>query len=115
MTFSLATILLAGAPTPVLVLDGRYYRIAELAPEVLAPDPSAGLMTVLAHWAEAEPVLVEAGRALAEGDRTAAVAKPPNRLEDWLTPLRYPSKVICTGANYYDHMTKDGGHTDFSK
>jgi len=29
--------------------------------------------------------------------------------------LQYPNKVICTGANYHDHMKKDGGHTDFTK
>jgi hypothetical protein len=34
MTFSLATTRVNGSPTPVLVLDGRHYRIADLAPEV---------------------------------------------------------------------------------
>ena len=39
----------------------------------------------------------------------------PAQLEDWLTPLQYPNKVICTGANYYDHVVNDGGHASFSK
>ena len=39
----------------------------------------------------------------------------PARPEDWLTPLQYPNKVICTGANYYDHVVNDGGHAGFSK
>jgi 2-keto-4-pentenoate hydratase/2-oxohepta-3-ene-1,7-dioic acid hydratase in catechol pathway len=43
------------------------------------------------------------------------VLAEPSQLEDWLTPLQYPNKVICTGANYYDHMTKDGGHGAFTK
>jgi len=115
MTFSLATIRVDGAPTPVLVLHGRHYRIADLAPEILAPDPSAGLMAVFAHWADAEPVLLDAVRALDDGVRAVAEIEPPGRLEDWLTPLQYPNKVICTGANYYDHVTKDGGHSAFSK
>jgi len=115
MTFSVATIRVDGSPTPALVLDGRHYRIADLAPEVLAPDPSAGLMTVFAHWADAEPVLLDAVRALDDGARTVAEIEPPGRLEDWLTPLQYPNKVICAGANYYDHVTKDGGHSTFSK
>ena len=115
MTFSLATIQIGDEPTPVLVHDGKHYRITDLAPDVLAPDPAAGLMTVFRHWTEAEPVLVDAVRALDDGTRPVADVPPPGRLEDWLTPLQYPNKVICTGANYYDHVTKDGGHSAFSK
>jgi 2-keto-4-pentenoate hydratase/2-oxohepta-3-ene-1,7-dioic acid hydratase in catechol pathway len=112
--FSLATLRIDSVPTPVLTVNDRHYRIADVAPDVLAPNPSGGLMTVLARWAEAEPVLLEAVRALGE-DASTPTVPPPTRLEDWLTPLRYPSKVICTGANYYDHVTEDGGHTGFSK
>jgi 2-keto-4-pentenoate hydratase/2-oxohepta-3-ene-1,7-dioic acid hydratase in catechol pathway len=115
MTFSLVTTRVNGAPTPGLVLDGRHYRLVDLAPEVLAPDPSAGLMAVLANWTEAEPVLLDAVRALEEGAHTVAEIEPPGRLEDWLTPLQYPNKVICAGSNYLDHVTKDGGHSAFSK
>jgi 2-keto-4-pentenoate hydratase/2-oxohepta-3-ene-1,7-dioic acid hydratase in catechol pathway len=115
MTFSLVTTRVDGAPTPGLVLDGRHYRLVDLAPEVLAPDPSAGLMAVLANWTEAEPVLLDAVRALEEGAHTVAEIEPPGRLEDWLTPLQYPNKVICAGLNYLDHVTKDGGHSAFSK
>jgi 2-keto-4-pentenoate hydratase/2-oxohepta-3-ene-1,7-dioic acid hydratase in catechol pathway len=114
MQFSLATQRIEGAPTPVLIVGDRHYRIADVAPQVLVPDPSAGLMTVFARWAENEPILLEAVGALTEN--TSAHSVPaPKQLEDWLTPLRYPSKVICTGANYYDHVTKDGGHSGFSK
>jgi 2-keto-4-pentenoate hydratase/2-oxohepta-3-ene-1,7-dioic acid hydratase in catechol pathway len=120
MHFSLATTLADGTPTPVLIVNGRHHRIADVAPDVLVPNPAAGLMTVFAHWQQAEPVLLEAAGALAacaltDGELTETEVPQPNRLEDWLTPLRYPSKVICTGANYYDHMTQDGGHSDFSK
>jgi 2-keto-4-pentenoate hydratase/2-oxohepta-3-ene-1,7-dioic acid hydratase in catechol pathway len=112
--FSLATLRIDGVPTPVLTVNDRHYRIADVAPDVLALDPPGGLMTVFARWAEAEPVLLEAVRALGE-DASTATVPAPTRLEDWLTPLRYPSKVICTGANYYDHVTQDGGHRDFNK
>ena len=115
MTFSLATIRVNGSSTPVLTLDGRHYRIADLAPEVLAPNPSGGLMTVLAHWTESESALLEAARRLTDGTLTCDAVATPSRLEDWLTPLQYPNKVICTGANYYDHITQDGGHGAFTK
>ena len=115
MQFSLATLRIDGVPTPVLTVDDRHYRIADVAPEALAPDPSGGLMTVFARWAQTEPVLHEAAKALGDNASAHPAVPDPQRLEDWLTPLRYPNKVICTGANYYDHMTKDGGHSDYNK
>jgi 2-keto-4-pentenoate hydratase/2-oxohepta-3-ene-1,7-dioic acid hydratase in catechol pathway len=115
MQFSLATLRVDSVPTPVLSVDDRHYRIADVAPEVLAPDPLGGLMTVFAHWAETEPVLLAAAKTLSDNASAHPVVPDPYRLEDWLTPLRYPNKVICTGANYYDHVTKDGGHSDYNK
>jgi 2-keto-4-pentenoate hydratase/2-oxohepta-3-ene-1,7-dioic acid hydratase in catechol pathway len=115
MKFSLATLRIDGVATPVLSVDGRHYRIADVAPEVLAPDPVGGLMTVFAHWAETEPVLLAAARSLSDNASAHPAVRDPQRLEDWLTPLRYPNKVICAGANYYDHVTKDGGHSDYNK
>ncbi|BCW45159.1 fumarylacetoacetate hydrolase family protein [Arthrobacter sp. StoSoilB5] len=114
MTFSLSTVRVYGTPTPVIRLsDGRLYRLADLAPEVLAPNPGGGLMTVFAHWETAEPLLMAAVDALPS---SAVEPLPgPAEPEDWLTPLQYPNKVICTGANYYDHVINDGGHTGFTK
>ena len=58
MTFSLSTIRLDGAPTPVLTLeDGRIYRITDIAPQPLSASPADGLMTVFRNWADAEPLL----------------------------------------------------------
>jgi 2-keto-4-pentenoate hydratase/2-oxohepta-3-ene-1,7-dioic acid hydratase in catechol pathway len=115
MQFSLATLRIDGVPTPVVTVDNRHYRIVDVAPEALEPDPSGGLMTVFARWAETEPVLLDVAKALGDNASARASLQVPEHLEDWLTPLRYPDKVICAGANYYDHMTKDGGHSDFSK
>jgi 2-keto-4-pentenoate hydratase/2-oxohepta-3-ene-1,7-dioic acid hydratase in catechol pathway len=115
MHFSLATLRIEGIPTPVLTVDDRHYPIADVAPEVLAPDTSGGLMTVFARWAEAEPILLAAAKTLSANASAHPAVPDPQRLEDWLTPLRYPNKVICTGANYYDHVTKDGGHSDYNK
>jgi 2-keto-4-pentenoate hydratase/2-oxohepta-3-ene-1,7-dioic acid hydratase in catechol pathway len=115
MTFSLVTIRVDGLPTPGLVVNGHHYRLADLAPELLEDKPRAGIMAVLADWAHAEPVLLAAVQDLENGTRIIAATEPPNRLEDWLTPLQYPNKIICAGFNYLDHVTKDGGHSAFSK
>lgn len=116
--FSLSTVRIHGTPTPVLRLpDGRLFRITDLAPETLAANPAAGLMTVFATWETAEPLLLAAVDALS-GSPNSPIAEPvaePTEPEDWLTPLQYPNKVICAGANYYDHVVNDGGHTGFSK
>jgi len=98
MTFALATFRIDGTPTPVLSVDGRHYKLADLAPEVLAPNPAAGLMTVFANWASAEPVLLNAVQRLTDEDVSCDEVPAPRILEDWLTPLQYPNKVICTGA-----------------
>jgi 2-keto-4-pentenoate hydratase/2-oxohepta-3-ene-1,7-dioic acid hydratase in catechol pathway len=114
MTFSLSTVRIDGTPTPVLRLpDGRLYRLSDLAPEILAADPAAGLMTVFASWETAEPLLLAAVDALSSS-AVEPVAEP-SEPEDWLTPLQYPNKVISTGATNYDHVVNDGGHTGFSK
>ncbi|MBT2533011.1 fumarylacetoacetate hydrolase family protein [Arthrobacter sp. ISL-48] len=114
MTFSLSTVRIGGTPTPVLRLaDGRLFRVADLVPELMATNPASGLMTVFTNWETAEPQLVAAVDALPNG-AVEPVAEP-DVLEDWLTPLQYPNKVICAGANYYDHVLNDGGHTGFSK
>jgi 2-keto-4-pentenoate hydratase/2-oxohepta-3-ene-1,7-dioic acid hydratase in catechol pathway len=114
MTFSLSTVRIDGTPPPVLRLpDGRVYRLTDLAPEILAGNPAAGLMTVFSNWETSEPLLVAAVDALSNSP-VEPVAEPAGP-EDWLTPLQYPNKVICAGANYYDHVINDGGHTGFSK
>lgn len=123
MSFMLATTLVDGAPTPVLVVDGRHYALADVAPQLLTPagegsfagSDADGLMRVLGRWTEAETALVAVAEELRRGVGSPRDVAGPRQLEDWLTPLRYPAKVICTGANYYDHMTKDGGHASFAK
>jgi 2-keto-4-pentenoate hydratase/2-oxohepta-3-ene-1,7-dioic acid hydratase in catechol pathway len=115
MTFSLATFCLEGVPTPVMSLDGSHYKLADAAPATLAADPSGGLLTVFRNWTETEAVLVEAARKISAGEVQCETVPAPSVLEDWLTPLQYPSKVICTGSNYYDHVKNDGGRGDFTK
>jgi 2-keto-4-pentenoate hydratase/2-oxohepta-3-ene-1,7-dioic acid hydratase in catechol pathway len=123
MSFMLATTLVDGAPTPVLVVDGRHYPLADVAPQLLTPagegsfagSDADGLMRVLGRWTEAETALVAVAEELRRGVGSRRDVAGPRQLENWLTPLQYPAKVICTGANYYDHMTKDGGHASFAK
>jgi 2-keto-4-pentenoate hydratase/2-oxohepta-3-ene-1,7-dioic acid hydratase in catechol pathway len=113
MTFTLATTLVDGSATPVVVVDGRHHRLSEVAPGLVSRE--AGLLSVLRDWEEAEPILVEAVARIRSGASSVPETPAPARLEDWLTPLRFPAKVICTGLNYLEHATKDGGRTSYSK
>ena len=115
MTLSLATLRVDGRPTPVLSIGDRHWALADVAPAALEPEPARGLMNVFDHWERTEPVLVAAAERLAAGTDTAAPLPAPAAPEDVLTPLQYPRKIVLTGANYYDHMKNDGGHTDWEK
>ena len=115
MSFSLSTIREAGQPIAILTVDGRHYRIVDAAPSVLAGDPSGGLLTVMRGWTDSEPALVEAADRLARNPHEYPEVAAPATPDDWLTPLQYPSKVICTGFNYRDHVTRDAGRGEFVK
>ena len=107
MTFALATIRHDERPTPALEVSGRWYALAALAPELLEPNPSRGLINVFEHWSEREPVLVGLAEEIASGGAPAAALSPAPLPDQFLTPLQYPGKVVLMGANYADHMAKD--------
>ncbi|MBU8809831.1 fumarylacetoacetate hydrolase family protein [Mycolicibacterium goodii] len=56
------------------------------------------VMDMLAHWERWEDVLRTMDRA----------ALTPVADAEVVAPLTYPSKVICAGANYYDHADEMG-------
>lgn len=80
MSFGLATIEVQGKAVPALERDGRYFRLQK------------DLMTILA---EGQPL-----ERLSGGEELKA--------ERVLTPLQWPGKVLCAGANYYDHIAEMG-------
>src|SRR6187397_766769 len=84
--FSLCTVEAAGRPVACMERDGRYFRLPK------------DLMTLLAEGTALDE--------LAAGDEVKAARV--------LTPLQYPGKVLCAGANYYDHI-KEMGVPDLRK
>jgi len=113
--FSLATLKVNGTATAVIRIDGKYWALADVAPHLLQPQPQRGLMNVFEDWGYAEGVLVEVAEGLKSGRIAAAPLPSPAALEDVLTPLQYPNKLVLVGANYYDHMHGDAGRTTFNK
>ena len=95
MTYALATVEHQGRTLACLEVHGRYVPLssAALPDSVVAlfdqwPAHSATLQQLAAHC--------EPGAGLAPADV---------RL---LAPLRYPGKILCAGANYYDHLAEMG-------
>lgn len=96
--FALATVALPrGQSVAALRVDGQYW-----------PLPAAGLganaMDLFADW----------GRSFAALEKLASKAKKGGIQEKkakLLTPLRYPRKLFCVGANYADHLEEmNAGH-----
>lgn len=113
MTFALATIRYDGQPSPAIEVDGRWYLLAQVAPQLLEPAPSRGLMNIFEHWPEREPALMKLADKLQSRASGAAALNPAPAIEQFLTPLQYPTKVILMGANYHDHMAKDAEFIEF--
>jgi hypothetical protein len=67
MTFALATIRHNRRPTPAIEVDGSWYALAQIAPELLEPAPSRGLINIFEHWTEREPALTKLANELRSG------------------------------------------------
>jgi 2-keto-4-pentenoate hydratase/2-oxohepta-3-ene-1,7-dioic acid hydratase in catechol pathway len=99
--WAVATALIGGKETPCLRIGGRLYPFPAVANGL--PETVMGLF---ADWA------TFAGRL----DRVVAEIEGARRRPMWvdagatdlLAPLLYPGKILCAGANYYDHMAEMG-------
>jgi len=97
MTYSLMTVRFDGRAIGCFERDGKLYRLTDVG----APDAVAALFEDWPRWsthlATAKP---------------SAGALPANL--QVLAPLLYPGKILCAGANYYDHSA-EMGITDLRK
>lgn len=114
MKFALATLQRGSGAAPAIEVEGRYYWLDQIAPDLLLPEPhSRGLMDLFSDWQAAEARLI--GLVENIGEFTAGLVAPQPGDDAFLTPLQYPAKLILGGANYYEHMFKDAGKPDFRK
>ncbi len=98
-SWSLATVDVSGNP----------FACIETAEGLFALEPSlarAGLpgrtsvASLFDDWAAAEAALPRAAAGVTAADRVAATRR--------LAPLLYPGKILCAGANYFDHLAEMG-------
>jgi 2-keto-4-pentenoate hydratase/2-oxohepta-3-ene-1,7-dioic acid hydratase in catechol pathway len=90
-------------PEPGLIVDGRLYSLAAVAQAAGRTLPSAAV-DLFAGWPKMQAVLAD----LAASAGPNGVAHTDAAAAKLAAPLLYPGKVLCAGANYYDHMAEMG-------
>ena len=103
--FELATIALDGKPTASLFAMGRYWPLAPLSDRLNMSGFAGGLIDLFPHWDIAFAGLSDMVRQIDTKAADLALAADKATI---LTPLQYPGKVLCAGANYYDHLAEMG-------
>ncbi len=91
MTFSLCTLLDNGAATGCVELPSGTYRLSDVG----APATVAELFADWPRWYAHLNGLVPTATPLPAGLPV-------------LAPLQFPGKILCAGANYYDHSAEMG-------
>jgi 2-keto-4-pentenoate hydratase/2-oxohepta-3-ene-1,7-dioic acid hydratase in catechol pathway len=97
--WALATARIEGKPAPGLVIDGGFMPLG-LLPQAQGVTLPSAIVDLFADWASNEPKLDALAAKAGRGMPIAGV--------ELLAPLLYPGKVLCAGANYYDHMAEMG-------
>lgn len=98
-SWALATIEASGEAVACIEAGGHLYRLEpSLARAGLAGMSS--VMALFADWAAASRALDAAISQLSTADAVVADKR--------LAPLLYPGKIMCAGANYFDHLAEMG-------
>jgi 2-keto-4-pentenoate hydratase/2-oxohepta-3-ene-1,7-dioic acid hydratase in catechol pathway len=98
--WALATARIGGKAMPCLRVHDRLYPFVALDPHL-----PAALTDLFADWPSAEAKLGRLAADIATGKAQHHAAADDPAL---LAPLLYPGKILCAGANYYDHMAEMG-------
>lgn len=97
--WALATVEVDGAPVACVEAQGVLYRLEPSLARVGWPG-QASVAGLFADWEKAEAALTRGAGLLDPADRV----EPAHRL----APLLYPGKILCAGANYFDHLAEMG-------
>jgi 2-keto-4-pentenoate hydratase/2-oxohepta-3-ene-1,7-dioic acid hydratase in catechol pathway len=102
-SYTLATLREGASLAPALRVGDRYWRFADFAAGRGQPRLPADLLGVFADWPRWAPHVDRLASRAAEGLNLAGpgVAAADASLA---TPLLYPRKCFCVGANYQSHL-----------
>ena len=105
MTASLVTLDYPSGPAGAVRAGGFDVPLAAAGEALGVPLP-AQVFDVITRWDELDAAVHEVATALTAG-RLRSVARPVGAFGA-LTPLRYPRKLVCAGANYPRHLAEMG-------
>ncbi|MDF2811173.1 MAG: fumarylacetoacetate hydrolase [Microvirga sp.] len=97
--WALATARINGEATACLLCDERLHPLSALARDTAAPLPPT-VVGMFDNWHANERLLAKLSDVAVDGIPLADA--------ELLAPLLYPGKILCAGANYYDHMAEMG-------
>ena len=97
--WALATVQTAQGPVACLELQDKLYSLAPSLARIGQPAFTT-VAALFEHYDAVWPHLPEAARQVSEADRVTALHR--------LAPLLYPGKILCAGANYFDHLAEMG-------
>lgn len=100
--FALATVDHQGQALGCLEVDGRFFPLSSLAKQAGLADLPASVIGLFADWATHGPQLPAL---LPHCQPAEGLASDQVRV---LAPLLYPGKILCAGANYFDHLAEMG-------
>src|ERR1700730_1862503 len=98
-SWALATVDVAGRPVGCLEVNGWLYALEPSLARV-GLSGVAGVLDLFADWERSHAALDAAAAGV---DAADAIDE-----ERRLAPLVYPGKVLCAGANYFDHLAEMG-------
>jgi len=98
-SWALATISVAGEPVACLESGGRLYRLEPSLRRVGLSGMSS-VAGLFADWGASASALERAVSRLDPADAVEGGVR--------LAPLLYPGKILCAGANYFDHLAEMG-------
>jgi 2,4-diketo-3-deoxy-L-fuconate hydrolase len=111
MKYSLAALSTADGALPVVEVAGQYFRLEDLVAGLVA-DRGHAVLDLFSNWDNSNRAIASALASEGHHGLEAIAGVTP---QDFLSPLQYPSKVLCTGINYYDHLRLDMKINDFNK
>ena len=107
MSFALATLKTGRTFVPAIRVGAAFWPIPATARVAKIEVVPGGVFDYLQNWRKAFAQLKRLAAAIERGvvPGRYAVGTARARLD---TPIRYPRKVFCTGANYQDHLEEMG-------
>lgn len=102
MAYSLCTLDLEH-PTAAIEIDGDYFDLSRTPLAQRVTPARQGLLGLFEDW-EAARAELERLASGSRADLAEARIAPAPRNDQFMAPLQYPGKVLCTGLNYQAHQ-----------